>query len=178
MPGIPQIVAGKVAYPLTAERVRLLRRRPSLAAGVDVIGGCCGTDPEFVREIAGRSPRPETPVEMGAVFFLLCMLLLFLRGDLALLRAARRGRAGRHGQKSATASGRWRGSSSSWRSSSAGCGQDFNRYPGALPRVFMIVSNHQSLADIPAVTCAFPGTVCGSSPSGSWAAASRTFRSR
>jgi 5-methyltetrahydrofolate--homocysteine methyltransferase len=49
--GIPQIVAGKVAYPLTAEQYAsyvpaLLR------AGVDVVGGCCGTDPAFIREVA------------------------------------------------------------------------------------------------------------------------------
>ena len=49
--GIPQIVAGKVAYPLTAEEYASYV--PALlAAGVDVIGGCCGTDPAFVREIA------------------------------------------------------------------------------------------------------------------------------
>ncbi len=49
--GIPQIVAGKVAYPLSprdyASYVPAL-----LQAGVDVIGGCCGTDPTFIREIA------------------------------------------------------------------------------------------------------------------------------
>jgi 1-acyl-sn-glycerol-3-phosphate acyltransferase len=33
---------------------------------------------------------------------------------------------------------------------------DFRGFAGALPRVFMIVSNHQSLADIPAVTVCFP----------------------
>ena len=51
--GIPQIVAGKVAYPLTAEEYAAYV--PALvSAGVDVIGGCCGTDPGFVREIAGK----------------------------------------------------------------------------------------------------------------------------
>ena len=33
---------------------------------------------------------------------------------------------------------------------------DFQRFPAPLPRVFLIVSNHQSLADIPAVTVCFP----------------------
>lgn len=51
--GIPQIVGGKVAYPLSpgeyASYVPAL-----LTAGVDVIGGCCGTDPSFIREIASR----------------------------------------------------------------------------------------------------------------------------
>jgi len=51
--GIPQIVAGKVAYPLTAEQYASYV--PALvSAGVDVIGGCCGTDPWFIREVAGK----------------------------------------------------------------------------------------------------------------------------
>jgi 5-methyltetrahydrofolate--homocysteine methyltransferase len=51
--GIPHIVAGKVAYPLTAEEYAAFV--PALvSAGIDVIGGCCGTDPGFVREIAGK----------------------------------------------------------------------------------------------------------------------------
>jgi 5-methyltetrahydrofolate--homocysteine methyltransferase len=51
--GIPHIVAGKVAYPLSAEEYAAFV--PALvSAGVDVIGGCCGTDPGFVREIAGK----------------------------------------------------------------------------------------------------------------------------
>jgi 1-acyl-sn-glycerol-3-phosphate acyltransferase len=33
---------------------------------------------------------------------------------------------------------------------------EFAHYPGSLPRVFMIVSNHQSLVDIPALALAFP----------------------
>jgi 5-methyltetrahydrofolate--homocysteine methyltransferase len=51
--GIPQIVGGKVAYPLTAEQYASYV--PALvSAGVDVIGGCCGTDPAFIREVAGK----------------------------------------------------------------------------------------------------------------------------
>jgi 5-methyltetrahydrofolate--homocysteine methyltransferase len=53
--GIPQIVGGKVAYPLSAEQYASYV--PALIeAGVDVIGGCCGTDPEFVRAIRGKVP--------------------------------------------------------------------------------------------------------------------------
>ena len=48
--GIPQIIGGKVVYPLTAEEYAAYV--PALvSAGVDVIGGCCGTDPGFVRAI-------------------------------------------------------------------------------------------------------------------------------
>ena len=53
--GIPQIVGGRVAYPLSAEQYASYV--PALIeAGVDVIGGCCGTDPEFVRAIRGKVP--------------------------------------------------------------------------------------------------------------------------
>jgi 1-acyl-sn-glycerol-3-phosphate acyltransferase len=38
----------------------------------------------------------------------------------------------------------------------AGLRTDFQRYKGVLPRVVLIVSNHQSLADIPALAAAFP----------------------
>jgi 5-methyltetrahydrofolate--homocysteine methyltransferase len=51
--GIPQIVGGKVVYPLTAEQYASFA--PALVeAGVDVLGGCCGTDPCFIRALAGR----------------------------------------------------------------------------------------------------------------------------
>ena len=36
---------------------------------------------------------------------------------------------------------------------------DFAHYPGTLPQVFMIISNHQSLVDIPALALAFPRSV-------------------
>ncbi|MGA2766412.1 MAG: homocysteine S-methyltransferase family protein [Spirochaetia bacterium] len=48
--GIPQIVGGKVAYPLEPDEYASFV--PSLIdAGVNVIGGCCGTDPSFIREM-------------------------------------------------------------------------------------------------------------------------------
>jgi 5-methyltetrahydrofolate--homocysteine methyltransferase len=51
--GIPQIIGGKVAYPLTA--AEYAAHVPALiSAGVDVIGGCCGTDPDFIRAIRGK----------------------------------------------------------------------------------------------------------------------------
>jgi 5-methyltetrahydrofolate--homocysteine methyltransferase len=51
--GIPQIQNGKVVYPLTAEQYASFV--PSLVAdGVDVIGGCCGTDPLFIREVGRK----------------------------------------------------------------------------------------------------------------------------
>jgi 5-methyltetrahydrofolate--homocysteine methyltransferase len=51
--GVPQIVGGKVIYPLTPEQYAAFV--PALVqTGVDVIGGCCGTDPRFIREV-GRT---------------------------------------------------------------------------------------------------------------------------
>jgi 5-methyltetrahydrofolate--homocysteine methyltransferase len=51
--GVPQMVAGKVTFPLTPEQYASYV--PALVeTGVDVIGGCCGTDPRFIREV-GRS---------------------------------------------------------------------------------------------------------------------------
>jgi 5-methyltetrahydrofolate--homocysteine methyltransferase len=50
--GVPTLVGGKVTWPLTPEQYASFV--PALiTAGVDVIGGCCGTDPRFIRE-AGK----------------------------------------------------------------------------------------------------------------------------
>ena len=57
--GLPKIENGKTVYEITpseyAESVELM-----IQAGVSVIGGCCGTDPDYIREIrkltASRSP--------------------------------------------------------------------------------------------------------------------------
>jgi 5-methyltetrahydrofolate--homocysteine methyltransferase len=55
--GVPNIVNGKVAYPLTAEQYAAYV--PSLVDdGVDVVGGCCGTDPGFIRAI-GQTIGPR-----------------------------------------------------------------------------------------------------------------------
>ena len=51
--GVPHIVGGKVTYPLTPEQYASFV--PALVqCGVEVIGGCCGTDPRFIREV-GRT---------------------------------------------------------------------------------------------------------------------------
>jgi 5-methyltetrahydrofolate--homocysteine methyltransferase len=48
--GIPQIIGGKVTYPLTAEQYASFV--PAiLNVGVSLIGGCCGTSPSFIREM-------------------------------------------------------------------------------------------------------------------------------
>jgi 5-methyltetrahydrofolate--homocysteine methyltransferase len=51
--GVPQIVGGKVTYPLTPQEYAAYV--PELIrVGVDAIGGCCGTDPRFIREIGRK----------------------------------------------------------------------------------------------------------------------------
>jgi 5-methyltetrahydrofolate--homocysteine methyltransferase len=49
--GMPQIVGGKVVYPLCAEEYASYVPR-LVQDGVDVVGGCCGTDPGHIRAIA------------------------------------------------------------------------------------------------------------------------------
>jgi 5-methyltetrahydrofolate--homocysteine methyltransferase len=49
--GLPQVVDGKNVYPMTpAEMVEQMK--PILELNVNILGGCCGTDPEYLGEIA------------------------------------------------------------------------------------------------------------------------------
>ena len=92
---------------------------------------------------------------MGAVLFLLCLLMLFLRGDLSLMIVARRGEAAL--AKAVSDGGRTMARKLYLLARIlGGLRTDFRRFAGALPRVFMIVSNHQSIADIPALAICFP----------------------
>jgi len=51
--GLPQMQAGKAVYAMTA--VEFADFVPAiLAAGANFIGGCCGTTPEFIRELHRR----------------------------------------------------------------------------------------------------------------------------
>jgi 1-acyl-sn-glycerol-3-phosphate acyltransferase len=91
---------------------------------------------------------------MGSVLFILCVLMLFVRGDVALLLAQRRGRAAVMAQ---VTDGQRALARKVFHLAEllGGLRTDFRRFPGVLPRAFMIVSNHQSLADIPAITLCF-----------------------
>ncbi|MGA3267729.1 MAG: homocysteine S-methyltransferase family protein [Verrucomicrobiota bacterium] len=55
--GLPQIIDGKAVYATTpAEFAGCV---PAvLAAGAGFVGGCCGTSPEFIRELRGRLRQP------------------------------------------------------------------------------------------------------------------------
>lgn len=51
--GLPELVLGRTLYRTTAEE--FASHVPALvAAGAAFVGGCCGTSPDFVREIASR----------------------------------------------------------------------------------------------------------------------------
>jgi methionine synthase I (cobalamin-dependent) len=48
--GLPQLVEGRTQYQTTAQE--FARHAPALlAAGVNFLGGCCGTNPEFIRAL-------------------------------------------------------------------------------------------------------------------------------
>ena len=63
--GLPELVHGRTVYRTTA--AEFAKYIPALVeAGAGFIGGCCGTSPEFIREIAARlsklehlKPKPE-----------------------------------------------------------------------------------------------------------------------
>jgi 1-acyl-sn-glycerol-3-phosphate acyltransferase len=92
---------------------------------------------------------------MGSGLLLLCVLVLFIHGELLLRRFLRR-----HPERVMEQVSRYQPSISRRLFFLArvlgGLRLDFTRYSGPLPRVFLIVSNHQSLADIPALALTFP----------------------
>jgi 5-methyltetrahydrofolate--homocysteine methyltransferase len=55
--GLPSIVDGKMHYDLTAEQLETHQRRFVEELGVQVIGGCCGTTPEFIKLLADMAPN-------------------------------------------------------------------------------------------------------------------------
>ncbi len=66
--GLPSVVEGRMHYDLTPEQLVEFHRRFITDLGVSVVGGCCGTTPEYLRQVvdscggltpAHRSPEPE-----------------------------------------------------------------------------------------------------------------------
>ncbi|MEO6627661.1 MAG: methionine synthase, partial [Aquihabitans sp.] len=55
--GLPSVVDGKMHYDLTAEQMEIHQRRFVEELGVQVIGGCCGTTPEFIKLLADMAPN-------------------------------------------------------------------------------------------------------------------------
>lgn len=63
--GLPQLVSGRPHYPLTPNELAEWHDRFTREDGVNIIGGCCGTTPTHLAEVAkrllGRAPRKRTP---------------------------------------------------------------------------------------------------------------------
>jgi 5-methyltetrahydrofolate--homocysteine methyltransferase len=55
--GLPSVVDGKMHYDLTPEQMEAHQRRFVEELGVQVIGGCCGTTPEFIGRLAEMAPN-------------------------------------------------------------------------------------------------------------------------
>jgi 5-methyltetrahydrofolate--homocysteine methyltransferase len=55
--GLPSVVEGHMHYDLTAEELETHQRRFVEELGVRVIGGCCGTTPEFIARLADMAPN-------------------------------------------------------------------------------------------------------------------------
>ncbi|HKL27109.1 MAG TPA: homocysteine S-methyltransferase family protein, partial [Desulfuromonadales bacterium] len=51
--GLPEVVDGKTRYPMSADEYVAHMRRFIMQEGVSVVGGCCGTTPEHIRQLAG-----------------------------------------------------------------------------------------------------------------------------
>ena len=50
--GLPSVVDGKTFYPMTPEEYVLSMRKFIESDGVSIVGGCCGTTPEHIRQLA------------------------------------------------------------------------------------------------------------------------------
>ncbi len=65
--GLPSVVDGKMHYDLSPEQLVEYQTRFVTELGVQVVGGCCGSTPEHIRQLAavkdltpaGRNPKPE-----------------------------------------------------------------------------------------------------------------------
>ncbi|MGI8709668.1 MAG: homocysteine S-methyltransferase family protein, partial [Acidimicrobiales bacterium] len=54
--GLPSVVEGQMHYDLTPAELEAHQRRFVEELGVQVIGGCCGTTPEFIKLLADMAP--------------------------------------------------------------------------------------------------------------------------
>jgi 5-methyltetrahydrofolate--homocysteine methyltransferase len=60
--GLPELRDGKPWYPLTPEELAEAHTRFASEFGLSIVGGCCGTTPEHIRQVvealAAAAPRP------------------------------------------------------------------------------------------------------------------------
>ncbi|MFT3852956.1 MAG: homocysteine S-methyltransferase family protein [Ilumatobacteraceae bacterium] len=63
--GLPSIVDGKTHYDLTPSQLAEFHRRHVTELGIGIVGGCCGTTPEHLRQVVeavgGLEPPRRTP---------------------------------------------------------------------------------------------------------------------
>ncbi len=63
--GLPSIVDGKTHYDLTPEQLTEFHRRHVTELGIGIVGGCCGTTPEHLRQVveavSGLEPARRQP---------------------------------------------------------------------------------------------------------------------
>ena len=64
--GLPELRDGKPWYPLTPTELAEAHTRFASEFGLSVVGGCCGTTPEHIRQVVealgGRAPVPREPL--------------------------------------------------------------------------------------------------------------------
>ncbi|MEO5723392.1 MAG: methionine synthase [Ilumatobacteraceae bacterium] len=69
--GLPSIVDGRTHYDLTPEQLAEFHRRHVTELGIGIIGGCCGTTPEHMRQVveavSGLQPTQRHPVFEASV---------------------------------------------------------------------------------------------------------------
>ena len=60
--GLPSVVDGKTHYDLTPEQLAEFHRQHVSELGIGIVGGCCGTTPEHLRQVceAVRDIKPKT----------------------------------------------------------------------------------------------------------------------
>src|SRR6266496_3776292 len=69
--GLPELRGGRAHFPLSPAELAQAHDRFVAEFGVNVVGGCCGTTPEHIRQVVeavgGRQPAPREPVHDAAV---------------------------------------------------------------------------------------------------------------
>jgi 5-methyltetrahydrofolate--homocysteine methyltransferase len=90
--GLPSVVDGQMHYDLTPAELEAHQRRFVEEYGVQVIGGCCGTTPEFIALLADMAPNltpaARTPIHEPSVASIYSAVPL--RQDLAFLMIGER----------------------------------------------------------------------------------------
>jgi len=65
--GLPSVVDGKTHYDLTAEQLAEFHRHHVKDLGIGIVGGCCGTTPEHLRQVV-EAVRDLSPVQRDTKF--------------------------------------------------------------------------------------------------------------